>query len=160
MNGRKKPETRRPVTILVAEDDPDDRLLLEKAFEGRPDAGTLEFAADGVELMDRLHRRGRFADVARYPEPGLLLLDLNMPRKDGREALAEIKRDPALRALPVVVLTTSNAEEDVHRSYHLGANSYIRKPTSFTGLVSAIDSFSTYWLRVVELPPEPRKERP
>ncbi len=158
MNGRTQPEARQRVTILVAEDDPDDRLLLEKAFEGLSGAGILEFAADGVELMDRLHRRGRFADPARYPEPGLLLLDLNLPRKDGREALAEIKRDPALRALPVVVLTTSNAEEDVHRSYYLGANSYIRKPTSFTGLVSAVDSFSTYWLKVVELPLEPGKE--
>ena len=158
MNGQKKTEARHRVTILVAEDDPDDRLLLEQAFEGRPGAGDLEFARDGEELMDRLHRRGRFADRERYPEPGLLLLDLNLPRKDGREVLAEIKRDPALRALPVVVLTTSNAEEDVHRCYRLGANSYIRKPTSFTVLVSAIDSFSTYWLKVVELPLEPQKE--
>ena len=145
---------RQSVTILVAEDDPDDRLPIEQAFAGRSPAGTLEFTCDGAELMDRLRCRGRFDDRARFPLPGLLLLDLNLPLKDGREALGEIKSDPILRTLPVVVLTTSREEEDVHRSYRLGANSYIRKPDSFSELVAAVDSLSTYWLKVVELPGE------
>ena len=145
-------EPRRRVTILVAEDDPDDRVLIEQAFGERSKAGGLEFLRDGEELMDRLHCRGGFTDHTRFPQPGLVLLDLNMPRKDGREALAEIKSDPGLRTLPVVVLTTSCAEEDVLRSYRLGANSYITKPSTYSELVSALDSLGTYWLSVVELP--------
>ena len=151
-------EPRHRVTILVAEDDPDDRLLIEQAFGERSEAGRLEFLGDGEELMARLHGSGGFADRACFPQPGLLLLDLNMPRKDGREALAEIKNDPGLRALPIVVLTTSHDEEDVLRSYRLGANSYITKPSTFSELVSAMDSLSTYWLRVVELPLALRRE--
>ena len=151
-------DPRHRVTILVAEDDPDDRLLIEQAFGERSEAGDLEFLGDGEELMARLHGRGGFTDRARFPRPGLLLLDLNLPRKDGRAALAEIKSDPGLRALPVVVLTTSRDEEDVLRSYRLGANSYITKPSTFSELVSAVDSLSTYWLRVVELPIERRQE--
>jgi len=151
-------EPRHHVTILVAEDDPDDRLLIEQAFANRSGTGGLEFLEDGVELMDRLHGRGGFADRARFPRPGLLLLDLNLPRKDGRQALAEIKGDPGLRALPVIVLTTSSEKEDVLRSYRLGANSYITKPDTFAELVSTVDSLSTYWLNVVELPLERRTE--
>jgi CheY-like chemotaxis protein len=107
---------------------------------------------NGEELMDYLHRRGAFADPARSPRPGLILLDLNMPRKDGREALAEIKSDPALRQIPVVVLTTSKAEEDIYRTYDLGVNSFITKPVTFDGLVNVMRTLGTYWFEIVELP--------
>jgi two-component system, response regulator len=145
------------VTIIVAEDDPDDCLLIRQAFEEGPFADGLEFTRDGEELMARLRNQDMFEDRAKYPPPGLLLLDLNMPRKDGREALAEIKADPALRALPVVVLTTSHEDEDVLRSYRLGANSYITKPDTFPELVRAVESLGTYWLQLVELPHQRRR---
>lgn len=103
--------------------------------------------------MDYLHRRDAYADLAGDPLPGLLLLDLNMPRKDGREALKEIKADPNLRRIPVVALTTSKAEEDIMRTYDLGVNSYITKPVSFDGLISTIRDLSNYWLEIVMLPP-------
>jgi CheY-like chemotaxis protein len=145
------------VTIIVAEDDPDDCLLIRDAFAEGPIAGDLQFTRDGEDLLSRLYNRNGYEDRSRYPPPGLVLLDLNMPRKDGREALEEIKRDPGLRALPVVVLTTSRATEDIRRSYHLGANSYITKPDSFPELVLAMQSLGTYWLKVVELPIDPRR---
>ncbi len=102
--------------------------------------------------MDYLHQRGKYADTALAPRPGLILLDLNMPKKDGREALKEIKGDPDLRAIPIVVLTTSKEEEDVLRSYDLGANSYITKPVTFQGLVDVVKSLGSYWFEIVELP--------
>jgi CheY-like chemotaxis protein len=109
---------------------------------------------DGQDLMDYLRRRGRYADPAvDAPRPGIILLDLNMPKKDGREALAEIKADPSLRQIPVVVLTTSNDEQDVLRSYDLGVNSFITKPVTFAGLVEALSTWSRYWFELVELPP-------
>jgi PAS domain S-box-containing protein len=114
----------------------------------------LRFVEDGEELMDYLLRRGRYSDPAASPRPGLILLDLNMPKKDGREALVEIKADANLRSIPVVVLTTSKAEKDVVSSYDLGVNSFITKPVGFTGLVEAVQAFSTYWLEIVELPIE------
>ncbi|MCH8020946.1 response regulator [candidate division KSB1 bacterium] len=101
--------------------------------------------------MDYLHQKGQYSNA---PRPGLILLDLNMPRKDGREALKEIKSDPALRQIPIVVLTTSQAEEDIFRSYDLGANSFISKPVTFNGLVEAIKDLGKYWFAVVDLPPE------
>ena len=145
-------ERRSDVTVLVAEDDPDDRLLIAEAFGDQAGEAMLQFTSDGEELMARLQNRDGFEDRVRFPPPGLILLDLNMPRKDGRQALAEIKGDPILRSLPVIVLTTSRAEEDILRTYHMGANSYITKPGSFTELVSAMKSLGTYWLRIVELP--------
>ena len=118
----------KPITILVADDDPDDRLLAKHALEKSRLANDLRFVEDGEELVDYLYRRGKFADPRTSPRPGLILLDLNMPRKDGREALKEIKSDPKLRDIPVVVLTTSKADEDIARIYSLGGNSYITKP--------------------------------
>ena len=142
---------KKSVTILMADDDQDDCLLVSKAFEASRLANDLRFVADGEELMDYLHCRGAYAAA---PRPGLILLDLNMPRKDGREALKEIKADSGLREIPVVVLTTSKDEEDILRSYNLGANSYITKPVTFEGLVDVMKSLGKYWFEIVELPCE------
>jgi CheY-like chemotaxis protein len=136
----------------MAEDDPDDRLLAREALEEARLANDLYFVEDGEELMDYLHRRGEYADPEVSPRPGLILLDLNMPRKDGREALEEIKADSRLRLIPVVVLTTSKAEEDILRSYDLGVNAYITKPVTFEALVGVMKVLSQFWLEIVELP--------
>src|SRR2546421_4456908 len=121
----------RPITILVADDDSDDRAMTKEAFQASLLANDLRFVEDGVELLDYLHRRGKYADPASSPRPGLILLDLNMPRMDGREALRELKHDPRFRPLRVVILTTSKAEEDILRTYNLSAASYITKPVTF-----------------------------
>ena len=144
----------KPVTILMADDDPDDRQLTKEAFEESRLANDLRFVEDGEELMDYLRRRGKYSDPASSPRPSLILLDLNMPRKDGREALKEIKADPALRQIRVVVLTTSKAEEDIYRSYDLSAASYITKPVTFAALADAVKTLGKYWLEIVELPDE------
>src|SRR5207248_5934775 len=123
----------RPVTILLADDDADDRKLTREAFEEAHLANDLRFVEDGAELLDYLNRRGKYADPATSPRPGLILLDLNMPRMDGREALKEIKADPKLRTIRVVVMTTSKADEDILKSYNLSAASYIAKPVTFEG---------------------------
>lgn len=138
-----------PITILLADDDEDDRLITQHAFARHHLANDLRFAVDGEDLMDFLHRRGKHEQA---PRPGLILLDLNMPKKDGREALTEIKADPSLRKIPVIILTTSGEEEDILKTYDLGANSYIRKPVGFEALVKIIDTLGTYWFQVVELP--------
>ena len=140
------------VEILMADDDPDDRLLADLALKEARLKNGIRFVEDGEELMDYLHRRGKYSDPASSPRPGLILLDLNMPRKDGREALAEIKSDPELRQIPVVILTTSKADEDIVRSYDLGVNSYITKPVSFSGLAEVMKVLSTYWFEIVKLP--------
>jgi two-component system response regulator len=144
----------RPVTILMADDDADDRQLTREAFGEARLANDLRFVEDGVELMNYLKHRGRYSDPASAPRPGLILLDLNMPKKDGREALEEIKSDPALRCIRVVILTTSKAEEDIFRTYDLSATSYITKPVTFDGLVDVIKTLGKYWLEIVELPGE------
>jgi CheY-like chemotaxis protein len=138
------------ITILVADDDEDDRLMTRDALRDARLHNDLRFVVDGVELMDFLRRRNGYQDA---PRPGLILLDLNMPRKDGREALAEIKNDPDLRKIPVIVLTTSKAEEDLVRTYDLGVNSFITKPVTFLGLVEVMKVFTRYWLEIVDLPP-------
>jgi two-component system response regulator len=142
----------KPITILMADDDADDRLMTREAFEESRIANDLRFVEDGVELLDYLKRRGPYSDPATSPRPGLLLLDLNMPRKDGREALREIKADPALKNIRVVILTTSKAEEDIARTYDLSATSYITKPVTFEGLVEVVKALGKYWLEIVELP--------
>ncbi len=142
----------KPITILMADDDPDDRQMTKEAFEESYLANDLRFVEDGVELLDYLCRRGKYSDPASSPFPGLLLLDLNMPRKDGREALKEIKSDPRLKHLRVIVLTTSKAEEDVYKSYDLSATSYITKPVTFAALIEVIKTLGKYWLEIVELP--------
>lgn len=145
-------ETTKPIMILMADDDPDDRLLTQDAFEECHLTNELRFVEDGEELMDYLHRKGNYVDPNDSPRPGLILLDLNMPRKDGREALGEIKSDPELRSIPVVVLTTSNAETDILRSYDLGVNSFIVKPVTFEELVEVVKTLGKYWFQIVELP--------
>ena len=140
----------KPITILMADDDPDDRLLVKEAFEENRLINNLETVEDGEQLMDFLHRRGKFVDTTIIP--GLILLDLNMPRKSGLEALREIKADPRLRRLPVVILTTSKAEEDIIKSYDLGVNSFIVKPVNFDKLVELIKELDRYWFQIVELP--------
>jgi CheY-like chemotaxis protein len=142
----------RPITILMADDDADDRLMTREAFEESRLANDLRFVQDGEELLDYLKRRGRYSDPESSPRPGLILLDLNMPRKDGREALKEIKADPELRRIRVIVMTTSKAEEDIFRTYDLSAASYITKPVTFEGLVEVIRTLGKYWLEIVELP--------
>jgi CheY-like chemotaxis protein len=142
----------KPIVILMAEDDADDRLLVRDAFEESRLLNELRFVEDGEELLDYLRGEGRYTDRANAPRPGLILLDLNMPRKDGREALREIKADADLRRIPVVVMTTSKAEEDIFRSYDLGASSYISKPVTFERLVDLIKTLGQYWIEFVELP--------
>jgi len=143
----------KPITILMADDDPDDRQLTKEAFEESHLANDLRFVEDGEELLDYLHHRGKYADPATSPRPGLILLDLNMPRMDGREALQQIRADARFRGIRVVIMTTSKAEEDVVRSYDLSAASYITKPVTFERLVDVVKTLGKYWLEIVELPP-------
>ncbi|WP_200892547.1 response regulator [Aliterella atlantica] len=140
------------VTILMADDDEDDCMLAQEALMESRLANDLHFVRDGEQLMDYLYRRGEYADRDVAPRPGLILLDLNMPKKDGREALKQIKADPELRQIPIVILTTSQAEADIHRSYDLGANSFITKPVTFSGLVEVMRTIGRYWFEIVELP--------
>ena len=142
------------ITILLADDDPDDRKLTQDAFVENRLVNVLHCVEDGEELMEYLRRQGRYVDQKDAPLPGLILLDLNMPRKDGREALKEIKADPELRRIPIVVLTTSKAEEDILRTYDLGVNSYVTKPVTFKSLVELVKVLGRYWFEVVELPPD------
>lgn len=142
----------KPITILMADDDADDRLMTKEAFDESRLRNDLHFVEDGAELMDYLQRRGKYSDPATSPRPGLILLDLNMPKKDGREALKEIKSDPNLKNIRIVVLTTSKAEEDIYRTYDLSAASYITKPVTFAGMAEVIRVLGKYWLEIVELP--------
>ena len=141
----------KPITIIMADDDADDRMLAREAMEESRLGNAFRFVEDGQELMDYLTRSGRFA-TEDAPRPGLILLDLNMPRKDGRQALREIKNHPDLRSIPVVILTTSKTEEDILRSYDLGANSFITKPVTFDRLVDIVRGLGTYWFNIATLP--------
>ena len=143
-----------PITILMADDDADDRRLTKEALEESRLVNPIRFVEHGEELMAYLRHTGKFAQPESSPRPGLILLDLNMPRLDGRAALKEIKSDPELRTIPVVVLTTSKADEDVFQSYDLGVNSYIVKPVTFDALVDVLQTLGRYWFEIVELPPE------
>jgi CheY-like chemotaxis protein len=140
------------ITILLADDDEEDRMLAREALVENRLANDLREVKDGVELMQYLRQQGEYALPGRAPRPGLILLDLNMPRMDGREALKEIKSDPKLRQIPVVVLTTSQAEEDIFSTYDHGVNAFISKPVSFEGLVEVMKGLSHYWFEIVELP--------
>lgn len=140
------------VVILLADDDPDDRLLTIRALKRSHLRNAIYTVEDGQELMDYLYRRGAYADPARSPRPGLILLDLNMPRKDGRQALREIRAHPDLRRIPVVVFTTSKAEADVEMSYDLGANSFVVKPVAFDALVKIVGGLAQYWFGIVQQP--------
>jgi CheY-like chemotaxis protein len=148
------PRARNSATILVAEDDADDRFLIEEACRENHFASALRFVSDGEELMDYLRHRGRYAPPADAPRPALILLDLGMPKMDGRAALREIKSDPALRRIPVVVLTTSNAKDDIAQSYNAGANSYIIKPISSEETVDLFATLHKYWFEIVKGVPD------
>lgn len=139
------------MTILIADDDSDDRLLMEKALRQCNYQYAIQFVEDGEELMDYLRQRGAY-DKQNAPWPDLLILDLNMPRKNGFQALTEIKADAILRRLPVVVMTTSSAEEDVLKTYNLGVNSFVVKPFNFSRLVEMAEALKRYWLDTVKLP--------
>ncbi len=147
-------ERRRHITILCAEDDPEDRMLIEDAMEDSRLVNDLHFVEDGEQLMDYLYRRGKYTELNNVPLPGLILLDLNMPKKDGREALEEIKADPNLRRIPIVVLTTSKAEEDILRTYDMGVSGFVVKPVTFETLVTIMKTVSKYWFEIVEPPPQ------
>ncbi len=142
----------KPIHILVADDDADDRLMIRDALRENRLANNLAFVFDGEDLMDYLKHRGKYESQEQSPRPGLILLDLNMPKKDGREALREIKQDPELKGIPVVILTTSKAEEDIYRTYNLGVNSFITKPVTFDSLVEITRDLGRYWFEIVELP--------
>ncbi|OFC70898.1 response regulator [Alteromonas confluentis] len=141
-----------PINILMADDDEDDRLLTLDALKESRVLNNLFCVEDGVELLEFLRREGKYSDPKDSPRPSLILLDLNMPRKDGREALQEIKADPSLRGIPVVILTTSKEEEDMLKGYDLGCASYITKPVNFEGLVDLMRALGRYWIEFVELP--------
>lgn len=138
--------------ILIAEDDPDDRLLVEEAIVASNLKNPVHFVTDGAELLDFLHQRGNFASDTPAEMPGIILLDLNMPRKSGLEALSEIKAHQVFREIPVVILSTTGAVEQVMASYRLGANSFITKPSSFNQLVTIIKAMGKYWFEVNTLP--------
>ncbi|MEM6252817.1 MAG: response regulator [Cyanobacteria bacterium P01_D01_bin.156] len=144
----------KPVIILMADDDEDDRLLTREALAENRLVNELYFVEDGEDLMDYLYRRGNYSEPGIAPRPSIILLDLNMPRKDGREALEEIKNNPELRSIPVVVLTTSKAEEDILKTYDLGASSFITKPVNFQSMVDIVKILGTYWFQLVHLPDE------
>lgn len=139
-------------TILMVDDDPDDRLLFKEACEEVRLRNPLEFLENGEQLVDYLKRQGAYAHLKGEPFPGIVLLDLNMPLKDGREALEEVKADPELRHIPIIVLTTSKSEDDILSSYGLGASSYIVKPISLDRLMRVVNSIGEYWVQIVEVP--------
>lgn len=143
---------RNQIPILIADDDIDDCQMIKEAFQESRLLNRLEFVSNGEELLDYVNHRGKYSNAAEHPLPGLILLDLNMPRKDGRETLKELKNNPRFRQIPVVVLTTSQAEEDVIRTYNLGVNSFITKPVAFSSLVQIIGGIGRYWFEIVELP--------
>ena len=143
-----------PITILVADDDADDRMLIEDAFEESLLQNPVDFVEDGEQLLAYLRREGDYAHLAGQPFPGVILLDLNMPRMDGRTALAKMKEDETLRRIPVIILTTSKAEEDILRTYGLGVSSFITKPVTFDRLVDVVKTIGSYWIEIVALPPE------
>ncbi len=139
----------RPIEILLVEDSPSDAALTIEALKAGKIANRLSHVEDGVEALEFLNRRGKYANAAR---PDLIMLDLNLPRKDGRDVLAEIKNDPDLKIIPIIVLTTSRADEDILRSYELNANCYITKPVDFTHFIDVVKSIEQFWLTVVTLP--------
>ncbi|HZU66938.1 MAG TPA: response regulator [Ktedonobacteraceae bacterium] len=149
--------SRDSIVILMADDDEDDILLTQKALRQGKLLNELHCVRDGEELLDYLFHRGAYTDKESAPRPGVILLDLNMPRKDGREALREIKAHPDVNDIPIVVFTTSKAEEDIYRSYKLGVNSFITKPVTFERLIEVMQMIGKYWFEIVTLPPEENK---
>ena len=148
----------KPILILLADDSEDDRKLTREALRDSCVTNTVREVEDGEELMNYLQRRGEYAEPKSSPRPGLILLDLHMPRKSGQEALEEIKADPLLRRIPIVVLTTSDDEYDIIRCYDLGVSSFITKPVTFAGLVEVMKAFGKYWIEIVAIPPLDERE--
>ena len=145
-------KSRTSMQIVIADDDADDRMLIDDAFKETRLANPIDFVVDGEELLEYLRGEGKFGHRKGKAHPGLILLDLNMPRMDGRTVLKHLKADPQLRRIPVVVLTTSKAEEDILRTYDLGVSSFIAKPVTFDGLVDVVKTLKHYWIEIVELP--------
>jgi CheY-like chemotaxis protein len=142
------------IRIAVADDDADDRMMIKDAFDASKLGNPVDFVEDGVQLMQYLRREAEYSHLAGEAYPGFILLDLNMPRKDGRTVLQEIKADPVLHRIPIIILTTSKAEEDIIKTYNLGVNSFICKPVSFDKLVDIVKTVGHYWVEIVSLPPE------
>ena len=140
------------VKILIADDDEDDRMLIADAFEEARLTNPVDFVNDGEQLMNYLHRTGEYAGLTEEHLPGIILLDLNMPKKDGRTALKEIRADEKLRNIPIVILTTSKSEEDILKTYDLGVNSFITKPVTFDRLVEVVQVIGKYWIEIVAIP--------
>lgn len=140
------------IEILIADDDTEDQMLIIDALKESRVKNNIQCVENGEELMDYLYNKGKYSDKKKYPTPGIILLDLNMPKKDGREALKEIKLDDHLKSIPVIILTTSKAEEDILRTYDLGANSFITKPVTFLAMVDVMNSIKNYWFEIVILP--------
>lgn len=143
---------KKPVVLLIADDDEEDREMTQQALQENFILNEIHFVDDGVELLDYLLRRGTYEDPKLSPKPGLILLDLNMPRMDGREALEQIKSHPELCNIPVIILTTSHAEEDILRSYDLGVNCFITKPVTFRDFIEVTKSLGQYWFEIVQIP--------
>ncbi len=141
-----------PFHILVAEDDPDDQMLIHDAFEANNLGSSIRFVENGEELLDYIFQREKYADPSAFPPPDMIILDLNMPKKDGRETLREIKNNEHLRPIPVIVLTTSNSQDDISKLYHLGVNSYIVKPFTFDGLINIVKCIDDFWFKTARLP--------
>jgi len=152
-------ESTAPITILLVDDDADDRDLAREAFAESHLRNDLHCVESGEEMLAYLRREGQYSDPAVSPVPGIVLLDLNMPGLGGREALEKMKQDPALRHIPVVVMTTSKADEDILNSYQHGASSYITKPVTFEGLLNVVKGLQRYWLQIVELPTDAAKKK-
>lgn len=143
-----------PATVLMADDDPDDCFFVKDAFRKTSMAKDFRCVEDGQELLDYLHRRGKYSDSSLSPCPDLILLDLNMPKKDGREALKEIKSHPDFRSIPIVIFTTSREAGDIVKSYDMGANSFMTKPADFNELIDFVRTLEAYWFEIVTLPPQ------
>jgi len=147
---------KRPLNIMIAENDEDDRALVRFAFAECKLLNTVHFVEDGEQLLDYLYHRGAYQDTVHLPRPDLILLDLGMPRVNGHEALKEIKSDPTLRSIPVVIFTTSKSTRDINSTYNMGANSFIIKPVTYDGLIQVMNVLAEYWAEVTELPVVPR----
>ncbi|MDP2387778.1 MAG: response regulator [Bacteroidota bacterium] len=145
-------KTTASIEILIADDDADDQMLIIDALKESRLKNNVQCVENGEELMDYLRNTGKYTDKKKYPAPGIILLDLNMPKKDGREALKEIRADENLKRIPIIILTTSQAEEDVLKTYNLGANSFITKPVTFIAMVEVMNKLKNYWFEIVELP--------
>lgn len=143
---------KKSIVILVADDDPDDRMMTQEALEENHIINQIKFVEDGVDLIDYLRQNGKFNNPTEFPRPDIILLDLNMPKVDGREALKIIKSDPDLCKIPIIVLTTSKSDVDIVKSYDLGVNCFISKPVTFTRFLEVIRTIGQYWFEIVQLP--------